>query len=79
MTQAYRPEPSITAAQRAFHAVVVAVGGLYIATHSISVTAIGTTAKMTRGVQNIKIARPKRDTSWVRSAKSSKFVIATEP
>jgi hypothetical protein len=44
MKQARRPEPSLTTAQRTFHTVVVAVGGLYIATHSVVVTAIGTIA-----------------------------------
>lgn len=44
MKRTYRPRLSLAAAQRAFQAVAVAVSGLYIATHSVAVTLIGTTA-----------------------------------
>lgn len=44
MKRTHRSEPSLAAAQRAFHAVVVEVSGLYIATHSVEVTMIGTAA-----------------------------------
>lgn len=44
MRQNQQPGPTLAAAQSAFQAVAVAVSGLYLATHSVAVTAIGTTA-----------------------------------
>jgi hypothetical protein len=44
MKRTYRPELGLAVAQRAFQTVAVAVSGLYIATHSVAVTMIGTTA-----------------------------------
>jgi hypothetical protein len=44
MKRTYRPRASLAATQCAFQTVAVAVSGLYIATHSVAVTMIGTTA-----------------------------------
>jgi hypothetical protein len=44
MKRTHQRELSLAAAQRAFHTVVVGVSGLYVATHSVDVTMIGTTA-----------------------------------
>jgi hypothetical protein len=44
MKRTHRPEPSLATAQHAFHTVTAGVSGLYIATHSVKVTMIGTAA-----------------------------------
>jgi hypothetical protein len=44
MTESHRPEPHSTAVVRAINATAATAGGLYLTTHSIPVTAIGTGA-----------------------------------
>jgi hypothetical protein len=44
MKRTHQPRSSLAAAQQAFQAVAVAVSGIYIGTHSVAVTLIGTTA-----------------------------------
>jgi hypothetical protein len=44
MRTAHRSELDLTANQKVFNTVTVTVGGLYLATHSVLVTLIGTAA-----------------------------------
>lgn len=44
MQKAKTSAPETVAAQRIFNTATVTVGGLYLATHSVTVTAIGTAA-----------------------------------
>lgn len=61
MKQRHQSGPILAAAQSAFQAVAVAVSGLYLATHSVAATAIGTTAATAVASWGAWLLRQRRD------------------
>jgi hypothetical protein len=43
-TRAHGTEPSVVGTQQAINSLAVTVGGIYLATHSVTVTVVGATA-----------------------------------
>jgi hypothetical protein len=77
MKHNHQPGLTLAAAQSAFQVVAVAVSGLYVATHSIAVTAIGATAATALASWAAWLLHQRRDTA-PKSAADGHEEIAAE-
>jgi len=76
MQQAKTSAPETAAVQRIFNTATVTVGGLYLTTHSVTVTAIGTAAATIVECWSIWLNQGRLDTTsdsteWCRSGCST--------
>lgn len=76
MQQTKQSERDAAAIQRIFNTATVAVGGLYLATHSVTVTAIGTIASAAVTCWSTWMANYRLDTRSTRSTGKSNAVSA---